>query len=114
MANTLKSITYSGNNSYSVADSDATIYTVPAATTTIVIGFSISNLKTSVVEVTAKMTDASASRTVNLLKDVPIAAGAALEIMGGNKLILEASDVIIIACDTINGFDAVLSIVEQT
>ena len=37
-----------------------------------------------------------------------------LEIMNGNKMILNANDVISVSADTSNSFDAILSLVEQS
>lgn len=113
MANTLLLKTYDGGTNYATADTDATVYTVPSATTTIVIGFTISNNTTNNILVGVKLTDNDASQTVNFMKNISIPSGASLEIMSGNKLIMNAADVLKMTCDTANGFDAVLSIVEQ-
>lgn len=87
------------------ADTPVTVYTVPADTTTVVIGFMISNLTTSLVEV-----DIEAAST-NLGTNIPIPAGSALSALDG-KLVLEAADTVTVSCDTATGVEAVLSIME--
>ena len=43
-----------------------------------------------------------------------IDTGSTLEIMGGNKIILNANDAIQMTADTVNSFDVLISMVEQT
>lgn len=113
MANTLLLKTYDGGNDYATANTDASVYTVPSAKTTIIIGFMISNLTTNTVVVGVKITDSDASQTVNFMKNISVPSGSSLEIMGGNKMILNTSDVLKVTADTANSFDVTLSIVEQ-
>lgn len=114
MANSLILKTYDGGTNYSTANADATIYTVPSSTTTIIIGYTISNITTNNILVTVKITDSDASQTVNFMKNVPIPSGSSLEIMAGNKTILNAGDALKMTSDVANSFDVALSIVEQT
>lgn len=114
MANTLLSKTYDGGNNYVTATTDVNIYTVPTSTTSILIGFTISNLTTGIIALSVKILDSDAAQTVHFLKNVVIDSGSTLEIMGGNKIILNASDAIRMQSDTPNSFDVVLSLVEQT
>jgi len=51
---------------------------------------------------------------VYFLKGVVLDTGSTLEIMGGNKIILNSNDSILMKSDTVNSFDVVLSLVEQT
>jgi hypothetical protein len=113
MANTLLLKTYDGGNDYANANTDASVYTVPSAKTTIVIGFMISNLTTNTIVVGVKITDNDASQTVNFMKNISVPSGSSLEIMGGNKMILNTSDILKVTADTANSFDVTLSIVEQ-
>lgn len=113
MANTLLLKTYDGGTNYSTANTDASVYTVPSLTTTIIIGFMISNLTTNTIIVGVKITDNDVSQTVNFMKNISIPSGSSLEIMGGNKMILNAADVLKVTSDTANSFDVSLSIVEQ-
>lgn len=114
MANVLKSITYSGNTNYANAYTYDTVYTVPTGTTSIIIGFAIANLKTDIVTISTQVFDSDLTQNVHFIKDVTIAAGSTLEVMGGNKIILNANDVIKMSADASNSFDVMLSLVEQT
>lgn len=113
MANTLLLKTYDGGSNYATANSDASVYTVPSAKTTIIIGFMISNITTNTIVVGVKITDNDASQTVNFMKNISIPSGSSLEIMGGNKMILNTLDILKVTSDTANSFDVTLSIVEQ-
>jgi hypothetical protein len=113
MANTLLLKTYDGGTNYATANSDASVYTVPSAKTTIIIGFMISNITTNTIVVGVKITDNDASQTVNFMKNISIPSGSSLEIMGGNKMILNTADVLKVTSDTVNSFDVTISIVEQ-
>lgn len=114
MANTLLLKTYDGGSNYATANSDASVYTVPSAKTTIIIGFMISNITSNTIVVGVKITDNDAGpQTVNFMKNISIPSGSSLEIMGGNKMILNTSDILKVTSDTANSFDVTLSIVEQ-
>tara|TARA_B100001093_G_scaffold150514_1_gene143283 strand:- start:12865 stop:13209 length:345 start_codon:yes stop_codon:yes gene_type:complete len=114
MANTLLSKTFNGGTNYSNTANTAVVYTVPTSTTTIVIGFTISNITTSAIATNVKIYDDDASQTIHFLKNVAIDTGSTLEIMGGNKIILNANDAIQMTADTVNSFDVLISMVEQT
>jgi len=89
------------------AASPVTVYTVPAVTTTVVIGFMISNLLSSQVTVSIE------AASTNLGTDIPIPAGSALSALDG-KIVLEAADTLTVECDTLNGVEVILSIMEST
>jgi len=57
---------------------------------------------------------ATAMTVFYYVKDAPVPAGGALEIMSGNKAVLEAADVLKVVSDTANSIDTTLSIMEQT
>ena len=59
-------------------------------------------------------TDTETNSNVHAIKDAPIPAGSTLEVMGGNKVVLQASDVLKIDCDVAAKIDATLSIMEIT
>ena len=79
MANTFKLKTKA-----SVGVTTEDVYVVPAATTTTVIGITLSNKTGSGINVGIGVTRATAD-DVNLLKTVPIPQGSSLEVMAGNK-----------------------------
>ena len=109
MANTFKVKTFDGSGT--AANALMNVYTVPTSTTTVVIGLTIANLAASQITVDIKL---SAASTVFLVKDVPILAGASLEFMAGNKIIMEAGHTLAVSSDTANSLDTVMSIMEIT
>ena len=113
MANTFKLKTKAG-----IDASLVTIYTVPANTTTVIIGLTISNIKGSSVTSDAQIVTASSSGEnaddVYLIKDIPLPAGSSIEIMSGNKIVLEAGDIVKVKGSVTNAVDALLSVMEIT
>ena len=113
MANTFKLKTKAG-----IDASLVTIYTVPANTTTVIIGLTISNIKGSSVTSDAQIVTASSSGEnaddVYLVKDIPLPTGSSIEIMSGNKIVLEAGDVVKVRGSVTNAIDALLSVMEIT
>ena len=109
MANTIKNKTFGGGNV--AANSDMSIYTCPASTTTVVIGLTIANISSSQITTDIKL---DASTNVHLVKNMPIPAGSAFEYMSGNKIILTAGHSITIQSDTANSCDVTMSLMEIT
>ena len=74
------------------------IYDCPDNRTAIILGLTLANVHTS--QVTASVTLVSttdqdgsvANTTAHLIKDVPIPVGSTVEIMQGNKIVLNADD----------------------
>jgi len=113
MANTFKL----KNNALmpSSAGTPDTLYTVPSSTTTIVLGLMLCNVHTSQVTATVTVTDNESADVVShLLKDVPVPAGSSIEVMAGNKLVLEATDIIKVDCSVADKISATMSIMEIT
>ena len=111
MANTFKLKTKDGSST--AADTAMTIYTVPASTTTVVLGLTLSNLTGAAVYATVTIENNDGDN-INFLKDVPIPTGSAMEVMSGNKVVLETSDVLKVTSDTANSIDTAFSIMEIT
>jgi len=111
MANAFKLKTATGTSTN--ADTAITVYTAPSATTSICLGLNISNLLTSnvVVDVQIENNDGD---NVYIVKDVLIENGSALELMTGNKIVLETSDVLKVTSNAANSIDCSLSVMEQT
>ena len=87
------------------------IYTAPSLKTSILLELDIANTTASVVQTSVQVTDTSASSTSYLVKDAPIPTGSALQVISGQKVILEAGDIIKV---TSNGaVDCVASILED-
>ena len=88
---------------------DVTIYTCPAATETIIKNLNLYNSHSGTIVVYPKITDSSASVTVTLEK-------ASLRTLADTSLtgpfVLEASDTLILNCDTASKIYAFASILE--
>ncbi len=100
------------------AGTPLTLYTVPSSTTTIVLGLMLCNVDTSQrlvdVHIESNTSDNESNSNVHAIKDAPIPAGSTLEVMAGNKVVLQTTDVLKIDCDVAAKIDATLSIMEIT
>ena len=98
------------------------LYTVPSSTTSVVLGLMLCNVHTSQVTADVKLVsntaDTETNETVFLVKDIPIPAGSSVELLAGNKVVLQyansSGDKIQIDCDVAAKIDATLSIMEIT
>ena len=115
MANTFKVITKA-----SVSSID-TIYTVASATTTVVLGIILGNTTNTQQTATVTLTSDTANRAganneanqeVELVTNAPIPAGSSLEMLAGNKVVLETTDIIKVTAT--GATDVTLSIMEIT
>ena len=115
MANAFKIKTKAGGAI--AANTDMTIYTVPAATTAVIIGLTIANkvANSITVDVTVESNtvDVETNVNVNIGQNLPIPSGSSLDALAG-KVVLETTDVITVTCDTLNGIDTALSVMEIT
>ena len=125
MANTFKAY-----SAASVGTTPTTAYQVEiggaAGKTAIVIGISLANRATTPINVDVEIdrpatgTTAAPSDDVYLAKDIPIPAGSTLEVMAGQKLILEynasagAGDKIVVTSDTASSLDVIVNALEIT
>ena len=110
MANTFKLKTKLGSNV--AANAEQTVYTVPGSTTSIIIGLTAANLTSNSVTVDVKINRASLN-DVSIGVNLPIPSGGSLDALAG-KVVLETTDVITVTCDTLNGIDTALSVMEIT
>ena len=96
----------------------ATVYTAPSSTSTVVLGISLANTsassKTVDVQIVSDTSDTETNADVYLGKGLPIPSGGTLEIMQGNKLVLQATDAIKAKASTGSAVDISLSIMEIT
>jgi len=115
MANTFKLVSKAG-----VTTADV-IYTVASSTTTVVLGIMLGNTTTS--QVTATVTIESdtsnrsganneANQNVELVTNAPIPSGSSLELLSGNKVVMETTDVLKLTAS--GATDIALSIMEIT
>ena len=88
------------------------VYTTPAATSTTIIGMNIANLTDGMVNCSIEIGD-EASNIGFLVKDMAIAPNTAMKPIGkGEKIVLDATNVLYITADQTASLDAILSIVE--
>ena len=97
------------------------LYTTPSSTTTVVLGMVIANVHTSQVTADVKLVSdtsgggrAATNTTTFLLKDAPIPVGSSLEILSGNKVVLETTDKLQVDCSVADKVSITLSIMEIT
>tara|TARA_Y100001938_G_scaffold30168_1_gene40977 strand:- start:93 stop:443 length:351 start_codon:yes stop_codon:yes gene_type:complete len=116
MANTFK--LKSNANMPASAGTPLTLYTCPGSTTTVVLGLLLCNNDTSQrtvdVKIESDTNDTETNETVFVTKDTPIPATSSLELLAGNKVVLQATDVLKIDSDVAGKIDATLSIMEIT
>ena len=93
-----------------------TIYTTPASTQTIILGLAMANKSSNVVKVTLTLesdtVDTETNVDITLLHEISIPQNATLEVLSGQKLALQATDVLKILSDTASAVDVALSILE--
>ena len=115
MANTFKVVTKAGVTSADV------IYTVAGSTTTVILGLILGNTTSASINATVTLGTDTANRAgannetnqdVELLTTTPIPGNSSLELLSGNKVVMETTDTL-----TVTGTgatDVVLSIMEIT
>ena len=116
MANTFKVKTNAAMPSSS--GTPLTLYTVPSSTRAVVLGLVLSNVHTSQVNASVQLVsttnDTETNQTVYLVKDAPLPVGSSLELLGGNKVVVQTGDIVKIDCSVATKIDATLSIMEIT
>ena len=115
MANTFKVVTKAGVTSEDV------IYTVASSTTTVVLGIMLGNTTTSQTTATITLSSDTSNRAganneanqdVELVTNAPIPSGSSLELLAGNKVVMETTDVLKLTAS--GATDIALSIMEIT
>ena len=95
MANTFKTVTKAGVTSEDV------IYTVASSTTTVVLGVMVGNTTTSQITATVTLSSDTTNRAgandeanqdVELVTNAPVPVGGTLELLSGNKIVMETTD----------------------
>lgn len=94
-----------------IGTSPTDLYTVPAATSSTVIGLSLANNTTSLIYATVTLT--KGATTLNVIKNGPIPVGGSLILFGGDqKLVMMATDKISVTSSDATSVDAILSFLE--
>ena len=125
MANTFKVVTFAAEPAS--AGSPYTVYTTPGSTTTIILGLVLSNIHTSQITTEVELvsttsgggrgnngTGSAVNATSFIVKDAPIPVGSSLELLAGNKVVLETTDAIRVDCSVADKLSGTLSIMEIT
>ena len=115
MANTFKVVTKAGVTSEDI------IYTVASSTTTVILGLVLGNTTTSQTTATVTLSSNTGNRAggndeanqdVELITNAPIPAGSSLEMLAGNKVVMETTDLLKVTGS--GATDICLSIMEIT
>lgn len=119
MANTFKVVSH--DVMPASAGTPEALYTTPSSTTTVILGMVLANVHTSQVTVSVKLVSdtsgggrTATNTTTFLLKDAPLPVGSSLEILSGNKVVLETTDAIQIDCSVADKASVTMSIMEIT
>ena len=121
MANDFKRFAVTNVNTSSGA-SASSVYSVPAgagssALEAIVIGITIANTSTAGITANVFLDNNAGSNDVHIVKNASIPAGSSLEVMSGNKLVLQntgsAADVLRVSASASNSADALVSVLED-
>ena len=119
MANTFKVVTFAAEPN--AAGTPYTIYTTPSSTATVILGLVLANIHTSQVTAEVEIVSdtsgggrAATNGTSFVIKDAPIPVGSSLELLAGNKVILETTDAIRVDCSVADKLSGTLSIMEIT
>ena len=111
MANTFKNAFAANVNHSAYAD----LYTAPSGTTTVILGLAICNKTATACDVTVQIQDTSASSAdFQVLDTVSIPGRTTLEVLSGQKYILETADVLRVKSGTATAIDVSLGIMEIT
>jgi hypothetical protein len=115
MANTFKVITKAGVTSADV------IYTVAGSTTTVILGLILGNTTSSSINATVTLGTDTTNRSgannesnqdVELITTTPIPGNSSLELLSGNKVVMETTDTLSVTGS--GATDVVLSVMEIT
>ena len=110
MASTFKNSLSSG-----IGLVQTSVYTVPASTTSTVIGLTVSNVSLSDVTCDVIVTDTSTTTDAYIVKGATVPVGGALVPIGGEqKIVLEATDIIKVISSAASSLDVTVSILEQS
>jgi len=100
--------------------SPETLYTVQSGSTVIVLGLTLANVHTEQVTGTVQLvstttqTSQTQNTTAHIVKDIPIPKGSTVEIMAGNKIVLNVGDIIKIDCSVADKVSVTMSYMEIT
>ena len=100
--------------SVGVGTSDVSVYPAPPAKASILIEVDVANKHTAAITASVKVQDTSnSSANAYLVKDAPIPVGGTLQAVAGQKIVLEATDIVKVVSSVANSADVVCSVLED-
>ena len=121
MANDFKRFAKPSVGTSTGASADA-VYTVPAgagstALESIVIGITLANKSSTGVTASVFLDNEDGSNDVFIVKDATVPAGSSLEVMSGNKIVVQNdgsnADVLRVSCSAGSSLDALITVLED-
>ena len=121
MANDFKRFAKPSVGTSTGASADA-VYTVPAgagssALESIIIGITLANKGSTGVTASVFLDNEDGSNDVFIVKDATIPAGSSLEVMSGNKIVVQNdgsnADVVRVSCSAGSSLDALITVLED-
>ena len=121
MANDFKRFAKPSVGTSTGASADA-VYTVPAgagstALESIIIGITLANKTSTGVTASVFLDNEDGSNDVFIVKDASVPAGSSLEVMAGNKIVVQNdgsnADVVRVSCNTGSSLDALITVLED-
>jgi len=121
MANDFKRFAKPSVGTSTGASADA-VYTVPAcagssALEAIVIGITLANKTSTGVTASVFLDNEDGSNDVFIVKDATVPAGSSLEVMSGNKIVVQNdgsnADIVRVSCNTGSSLDALITVLED-
>lgn len=113
MANTFKIDTKSSLVTDAVSNTTTNVLSAGASATIIVLSVLVSNKTGTSANVDVYLVT-NTGDDVYLIRNAPVPAGSSLELISGNKVIMESSDVLRARSDTSSALDIAVSYLEQT
>lgn len=94
----------------SVGTTASNVYVAPAGNTSIMLELDLANRTGSAITANVTIRDVSAGTTAFIVQGAPIPAGGALQVVSGQKIVLEAGDYVQVQSSAASSLDAVGSL----
>lgn len=95
-----------------VGTTPVTLYT-STGVKSVVIELDVANVANAGITIDVTLRDSSANMTVNLIKSAPIPVGATLQVISGQKIVLEQGDFIQVSSSLASSADVIASILQD-
>lgn len=94
----------------SVGTTTSNVYVTPVNNTSIMLELDVANRTASSITANVLIRDVSAGTTAFIVQMAPIPAGGALQVVAGQKIVLEAGDWVAVQSSAASSLDAVASL----